>query len=161
MNNGVLKDAISIFGTVASIYGIILTLYQLYHLTSQTKAIKKELDKKSEETNRLLSYGALESQEHMLRSLTIYLGAKQYAIIESQLQDVKKTLLQISDEPTLKFIVEGNLKLLIQEIGMDIVSVNEKWRMGRELNESVLLKHNGEIITILQQASNILKQQGI
>ena len=159
MNNGVLKDAISIFGTVASIYGIILTLYQLYHLTSQTKAIKKELDKKSEETNRLLSYGALESQEHMLRSLTIYLGAEQYAIIESQLQDVKKTLLQISDEPTLKFIVEG--KHLIQEIGMDIVSVNEKWRMGRELNESVLLKHNGEIITILQQASNILKQQGI
>lgn len=152
---------LAIGGTLASVDGIALTLYQLRHLKSTTDTIQEELQKKSESTQSLLSYGELEKQEQSLRSMSSYLQAKQYAMVEAQLHEAQKVLFEIVNVESLKDVVEGNIDVLIQNIGIDIVNVTDAWTKGGYLNQTELLKHNNNIITLLQKASSILKQQGI
>jgi hypothetical protein len=152
---------LSIGGTVASVYGIILSLYQIYHLNSTTEAIQQELKNKSEKTNSFLSYGDLERLEQNLRTMTSYLKDKQYAMIEYQLQEAKKILFEISSNITIKEVVEGEIESLIQNIGIDISNVTEARTSGITINQKVLLEHNNSIITLLQKASTILKHNEI
>lgn len=152
---------LAIFGTVASIYGIALALYQIYHLSSTTKAIQDELNKKSEKTHSFLSYGDLEKQEQNLIAMSSYLKDKQYAMVEYQLQEAKKILLEISNNISIKDVIEGSIDRLIQNIGIDITNLNEARTSGISINQKVLLEHNNSIITLLQKASTILKHKEI
>lgn len=154
-------DYVSVIGTIASIYGIVLTLIQVSTISSRTQQIRKELKKKSEQTSRLLSYGELEKQEQMLKNFPLYINTQQYALIHFLLTDTQKELMVIHENSDIDDNQKKDIARLLQNIGYDLGAINDKWLENIDFKHDMVIQHVNAIIIFMQRISSKLRNQGI
>jgi len=154
-------DYISGLGSVASIYAILLAFIEFRSAKKVAKETKNAIESKIGEINHLLSYADLEKHIEYCSSISLYLKSGQYVAVAIRLEELKKVLLEVKNNQSIKDKNEFKIQQMVMRLGSDITAVGNKWKNVTELDSSRVLEHVNEISTFLQDISTKLKYQTI
>ena len=155
------SDYISGVGSVASVYAILITLWQI----SQVKRIADETAKavkgKKEEINHLLSYADVERHVEICNSISPYLKGLQYEAAAIKMAELKNILLDIKNNNSISGTNDYQIQKMVRIIGTDIVAMKSKWTKNEEIEENAILDHINDVSTFLQDISTKLKNKAL
>jgi hypothetical protein len=78
-----------------------------------------------------------------------------------RLEELKKVLLEVKNNQSIKDKNEFKIQQMVMRLGSDITAVGNKWKNVTELDSSRVLEHVNEVSTFLQDISTKLKYQTI
>jgi hypothetical protein len=154
-------DYMSGVGSVASIYAILLAFIEFRSAKKSAQETKNAIESKIGEINHLLSYADLEKHIEYCSSISLYLKSGQYVAVAIRLEELKKVLLEVKNNQSIKDKNEFKIQQMVMRLGSDITAVGNKWKNVTELDSSRVLEHVNEVSTFLQDISTKLKYQTI
>ena len=154
-------DYISGVGSVASIYAILLAFIEFRSTKKVAKETKNAIESKIGEINHLLSFADLEKHIEYCSSISLYLKSGQYVAVEIRLEELKKVMLEVKNNQSIKEKQEREIQRMVMRLGSDITAVRDKWKNVADFDSSTLLEHVNEVSTFLQDISTKLKYQTI
>lgn len=154
-------DYISGVGSVASIYAFLLAIIEFKSAKRSAEETKNAIETKIGEINHLLSYADLEKHIGYCSSIGHYMKSEQYEAVAIRLEEVKKILLEVKNNESIKEKSENEIQRMVMWLGSDIIAVRRKWKNVEDFDSSKVLEHVNEISTYLQDISTKLKHQTI
>ena len=156
MNDDKTGTAISVVGSVASIYAIIEALVKVKTLSKHTKEIEIAVKSKERESNKK------ETAEHKKQQVEVINRVQQYIDVNNaeaailKMEEVKAFLFSIKNNPTTPSKYQKSIPLILNTLNSDILSLR-----NRESNEAFpsnidrrqLNKNFSEIQNILSDMS--------
>ena len=154
-------DYVSGLGSVASVYAIIVAIFELKSAKKVARETKNAIDSKLTEVNQLLSYADVEKHIQICNSVSLSLQTNQYEAVAMKLDELKKILLEIKNNKSIKEKSEFNIQKMVMKLGTDISAVRGKWASLTDLDSSNVLSNVADVSTFLQDISAKLKHQTI
>lgn len=154
-------DYISGFGSIASIYAIIVAIIELKSVKKTTEETKAAVNNRLKEINHFLSYADVERHVEMCASITPYLQGVQYEAAALRLEELKKILLEIKNNKAFTEKSSYDISQMVARIGTDITALRSKWTSKEDINSATVITHVIEVSTFLQEISSKLKNQAI
>lgn len=154
-------DYMSGVGSVASIYAILLAFIEFRSAKKSAQETKNAIESKIGEINHLLSYADLEKHIEYCSSISLYLESQQYIAVAIRLEELKKILLEVKNNQSIKEKKDYDIQLMVLRLGSDITAVRDKWKNVVDFDSSKVLEHVNEVSTFLQEISTKLKYQTI
>jgi hypothetical protein len=152
------SDFISGVGSVASIYAIGITLWQLRQVKRVAKAAKNAAQKKSEEIVAFTIFAEIARHQEMCSGIVSCIYGEQYEAAAMKLNDIRKLLIEIR-EKKWDYADKTVLNKLISDIGNDSVNLRSRWMSKTELDTKVVLKHINRVSNVLSDISANLKNK--
>ena len=151
-----ISDYISGAGSVASIYAIFITLWQIIKKTDE---LKEAIDAKTKEISSFLTYADIEKHIEMCNSVYGDIYSSQYEAAAMKLDDIRKLLIDIRERMTVCMDV-AVVNRLISDIGNDSVNLRNCWISNGKLDNKIIFKHINELSNELSDmAANIKSEQ--
>jgi hypothetical protein len=152
------SDYISGVGSVASIYAIGITLWQLRQVKRVAQAAKDASQKKSEEIVAFTTFAEIARHQEMCSGIVSCIYGEQYEAAAMKLNDIRKLLIEIR-ERNWDYADKTVLNKLISDIGNDSVNLRNRWMLKTELDTKVVLKHMNRVSNVLSDISANLKNK--
>lgn len=154
-------DYMSGFGSIASIYAIIIAILELKSVKKVTEETKAAVSNKLEEVNHFLSYADIERHLEMCSSIALCLYGEQYEAVALRLEELKKVLLEIKNNNAYTEKNSYEITQMVMWIGTDVTALRNKWISQEVINSTTIITHVNEVSTFLQEISTKLKNQNI
>lgn len=151
-------DYISGIGSVASVYAILITLWQLRLVKVTSEATKEAVFTKTKEIETLFTYADIERHIEMCSYVQMCLQNQQYEAAALRMENLKGILIEIMINDILPPEASRHLQILIKRIGNDIVAVRGIWKDNQNNNMESILQHIDDVSTYLQKVSSIIKK---
>ena len=151
-------DCFSGVGSISSIYGIVLTLWQLNKVKRVAQAAKDAAMSKTKEIEMLTTYSSLQREKEMCNSIVSYINGKQFEAAAIKLDTIREHLIEIITKQSL---YEDDIKIIhniISDIGNDSVNMRKYWMESFELDTSKVIKHIVSLSNILAELSCKIKK---
>lgn len=145
-------DAASMIGTIGSIHGIGLTIWQLLKVKHVTEYVSAEVTKKLESLNDLFSMADISCCEEMIRSIYSYLKQEEYLAASIRLHDIMKILEECIANKFLS-TEEFRVRDVMQNLSLDI----EALYSPETLNVAMVRKHMAKMSELLMETSSKIK----
>lgn len=152
-------DYISGVGSVASVYAIFVTFYQLAKVKSITEETHKAVMKKSKEIETLLAFADIERHLEMCSYISMCLQSQQYEAAALKMLDLKKVLIEAKSDEANNYSRVSRLQDLIRHLGQDIVAVRGCWKENEIIDLERIQLNLDSIFTYLQELSVIIKKR--
>lgn len=152
------SDYISGVGSVASIYAIGVTLWQLRQVKRVAQAAKDAAQKKSEEIIEFTMFADVARHQEMCNGIASCIYGEQYEAAAMKMNDIRKLLIEIR-EKDLAFVDKTVLNKLISDMGNDSVNLRNRWMSKTELDTKLVLKHINKVSNVLSDISGNLKNK--
>jgi hypothetical protein len=152
------SDYISGVGSVASIYAIGITLWQLRQVKRVAQAAKDAAQKKSEEIVDFTLFAEVASHQEMCSGIVSCIYGEQYEAAAMKMNDIRKLFIEIK-EKNWEYVDKTVLNKLIIELGNDSVNLQNRWMSNTELDTKVVLKHINKVSNTLSDISANLKNK--
>lgn len=152
------SDYISGVGSVASVYAIGITLWQLRQVKRVAQAAKDAAQKKSEEIAEFTLFAEIARHQEMCSGIVSCIYGEQYEAAAMKLNDIRKLLIEIR-EKNWDYADKTVLNKLISDIGNDSVNLRSRWMSKTELDTKVVLKHINRVSNTLSDISANLKNK--
>lgn len=152
---------ISVVGSIASIYAIIIAVMELKTVKQSAEATKKAVEQKMENVNQLLTFAEVEKHLQICSSINVSLKTNQYEAVALKLEELKKILLEIKNNRSISDKDTAKIQSLVMKLGSDITAVRDKWSKINDFDSTLLLTHVNEVSTCLQDISTKLKHKAI
>ena len=151
-----ISDYISGAGSVASIYAIFITLWQIIKKTDE---LKEAIDAKTKEISSFLTYADIEKHIEKCNSVYANIYGSQYEAAAMKLDDIRKLLIDIRERMNVCDDVNV-VNRLISNIGSDSVNLRNCWISKGKLDNKIIFKHINELSNELSDiAANIKSEQ--
>lgn len=151
-------DYISGIGSVASVYAILITLWQLGQVKATSEATKDAVLKKTKEIETLFTYADIERHIEMCSYVHMCLQNQQYEAAALRMENLKGIMIEIMINNILPHEASRHLQILIKRIGNDVVAVRGIWKDNQNNNLRSILQHIDDVSTYLQKVSSIIKK---
>lgn len=152
------SDYISGVGSVASVYAIGITLWQLRQVKRVAQAAKDAAQKKSEEIAEFTLFAEIARHQEMCSGIVSCIYGEQYEAAAMKLNDIRKLLIEIR-EKNWDYADKTVLNKLISDIGNDSVNLRNRWMSKADLDTKVVLKHINRVSNVLSDISANLKNK--
>lgn len=152
------SDYISGVGSVASIYAIGITLWQLRQVKSVAQAARDAAQNKSKEIVEFTTFAEIARHQEMCSGIVSCIYGEQYEAAAMKLNDIRKLLIEIR-EKRWDYADKSVLNKLISDIGNDSVNLRSRWMSKTELDTKVVLKHINRVSNLLSDLSANLKNK--
>lgn len=152
-------DYISGVGSVASVYAIFVTFYQLGKVKSATDDIRQGVLAKSKEIETLLSFADIERHLEMCSYISMCLQNQQYEAAALKMSDLKKILIETRNNEANNKLKPFRLQDLIRHLGQDIVAVRGCWKESEVIDLKRIQLNLDSISTYLQELSANIKKE--
>lgn len=142
-------DCFSSVGSISSIYGIVLTLWQLNKVKRVAQAAKDAAMSKTKEIEMLTTYSSLQREKEMCNSIVSYINGKQFEAAAIKLDTIREHLIEIITKQSL---YEDDIKIIhniISDIGNDSVNMRKYWMESFELDTCKVIEHIISLSNIL------------
>ena len=150
-------DYISGIGSVASVYAVIIALIEIKSVKKTAKETQDAVKRKMKEVNNLLSYADVEKHVQMCSSINLCLREEQYEAVAMKLEELKKILIEIQNDQSIKEKRGYLIQPMVMRLGTDIVAVRNKWTELTDVDTSKVMEHVNEVATYLQDVSSKIK----
>lgn len=154
-------DYVSGIGSVASVYALIVTVLEIKSTKRTAKETQNVVNRRIKEVNQLLSYAEIEKHIQICSSISMCLKGEQYEAVAIRLEDLKKVLLEIKSNQSIKDKNDYKIQPMVMRLGTDITAVRNKWMGKSDLDTEIIMEHIVEASTYLQEISAKLKHQTI
>ena len=148
-------DYLSVIGSVASVYAIIITLWQLRQVKTAALAATEAALKKSVEIDSFITYANIERQLEACGVIASYVSGGQFEAAAIKLDEMRKLLIEMREKENHVEIYV--LNKAIGDIGNDSVNLRNHWLYNEDLDVKVILKHINTVSNILSDFSANLK----
>ena len=151
-------DYISGVGSVASLYGIIITLWQVSRVKKVATAASEAVDRKLEEIDSFMAFADVKRHIEICNSINVYLTLKEYEAAAIKIEQLREMLVNLRQSNELKDDDFNSASSHLQNLGTDLQSLR-KHRSGTvKLNSDVLFTHISDICNFLEEVSSKLKK---
>lgn len=152
-----LLDYFSGIGSIASIYGILLTLWQLNKVKEVAQAARDAAMSKAEEIESITTYSSLQREKEMCNSIVSYIHGEQFEAAAIKLDNIREHLVEIKTKRTLPEDDIMNINNIINDIGNDCVNMRMHWMKSLELDINKVIEHVNSLSIILAELSSKFK----
>lgn len=151
-------DYISGVGSVASLYGIIITLWQVSRVKKVATAASEAVDRKLKEIDSFMAFADVKRHIEICNSINVYLTLKEYEAAAIKIEQLREMLVNLRQSNELKDDDFNSASSHLQNLGTDLQSLR-KHRSGTvKLNSDVLFTHISDICNFLEEVSSKLKK---
>ncbi len=159
-NKASVVDYISGVGSVASIYGVLVALWQLRQIKSTADAAKEAAEKKSAELDAFVSFADVNRYIEVAKRIPAYLTYKnQYEAAIIYMEQLKEELIDVKRN---QYIDGNDIKLAdsyVLKLGTDIGSIRKQIVGVNSLDVEMVITHVSNICTFLQEISSKIKDK--
>ena len=152
-----LLDYFSGIGSIASIYGILLTLWQLNKVKEVAQAARDAAMSKAEEIESITAYSSLQREKEMCNSIVSYIKGKQFEAAAIKLDNIREHLIEIKTKLIHSEDDKKNINNIIIDIGNDSVNLRRSWMNSSELDTNKVIEHVNSLSIILAELSSKFK----
>ena len=152
-----LLDYFSGIGNIASIYGILLTLWQLNKVKEVAQAARDAAMSKAEEIESITTYSSLQREKEMCNSIVSYIKVKQFEAAAIKLDNIREHLIEIKTKLIHSEDDKKNINNIIIDIGNDSVNLRRSWMNSSELDTIKVIEHVNSLSIILAELSSKYK----
>lgn len=150
-------DYFSGIGSIASIYGILLTLWQLNKVKEVAQAARDAAMSKAEEIESITAYSSLQREKEMCNSIVSYIKGKQFEAAAIKLDNIREHLIEIKTKLIHSEDDKKNINNIIIDIGNDSVNLRRSWMNSSELDTIKVIEHVNSLSIILAELSSKYK----
>ena len=145
-------DAVTVVGTIGSIHGIGLTIWQLTKVKSATEQVAAGVKVKLESLNDLITMADVSSCEETIRSIHSYLERKEYLAASLRMSDVMKILKECV---AIGILSVDNVKVVnsMNYLSLDIEALNSP----STLDVRKVKSHMNKLEELLMETSSGIK----
>lgn len=152
------SNYISGVGSVASFYGIIISLCQIVKAKNAAEAAKEAAEKKSKEINDFMSFANISRHIELSKSISLSLSLKQYEAAIIKIEQLKELLVEMKEYGGLSIDESKSASIHISKLGIDIASIRKQMSGQNNLEDDIVVDHIVNTNTFLQEISAKLKK---
>lgn len=150
-----LVAGVSFWGSIASMIGILITIWQTIRIQSNTKATQKAIEETRKELNRTLTVYNVAKHNEMIKRIQDYLRETKPEIALYLLRDLRPALIEIKEDPIFKNTRHlHSMASCIVTMGMDIGNIEKTDFASQSANALDI----NRIIINLDELSSILSE---
>lgn len=154
-----ISDYISAVGSIASLYGIVFTLWQISQVKRVTEAVSEAVDKKLEEIDSLIVYADVKRHIEICNSINLYLMSKKYEIAAIKIEQLKEVLINLKQSKDLQVKDIDAASSHIFNLNVDLQSIRKYMYGTDKLNVEILFSHISDVCIYLQDLSSKIKRK--
>lgn len=154
-------DYISGVGSVASVYAIVITLWQLGKVKATSEATKEAVLAKTKEIEALFTLAYVERHVEMSSYISTCISNKQFEAAALKMEAMKGALIRVMERSVFPREASKHLQILIKNMGKDIVELRRSKEDSQINNEKLILQHVDDASTYLQKVSSIIKKRSL
>lgn len=152
------SDYITGIGSVASLYGIIIALYQIIQAKSAAEAAEIAAKQKIKEISHFMSFANISRHIEMSNSIPAFLSAQQYEAAIIKIDQLKELLVEIVEYEGLSDVERRIASSHITKLGTDIISLRKQMNGQNNLEQETVVTHIINTNTFLQAIYAKLKK---
>lgn len=152
------SDYISGVGSVASLYGILITLWQLKQVKSAANAAKNSVEKKMKEIDSFLTFADTKRHIEICNSLNLYLSREEYEAATIRLEQLREVLVNLKHSKDLSYDEMNSASIHTLNLGTDIQSLRKHLAGTSKLDLDVMFSHVSNVCDFLENVSSKIKQ---
>lgn len=148
----------TLLGFYVSIYGLVVTLWQIIALQNITKSTQSAVAQTREKIEQILSISDIAKIVTTIRLIEEYINSEKYELAKLRLCDVKDFMMRV------EFI--GKIELDIEEFGrlkkrveIDLNSIDKQLSNKARLDKIIFCQDMEEIASMLSRIENQLKSK--
>lgn len=121
-----LLNIISVIGTFASVFGVLIAYLQILSLKSTSESIGKAVSSSTHRLNTLLSVSDLAKSNKLIEEIQLLLQSDKYTASLIRFKDLKEVLIQANYNKDLReFTTTADYKSIIVDTSIDINTLND------------------------------------
>ena len=155
------SDYISGVGSVASVYAILIAIWQSRKAQNAAEAAESAANRKSKEIDKFMSFANISRHIEIANSISPFLAAKQYEAAIIKIDQLKELLVELKENRELSSEDRKSAQMNVIKLGSDIFSLRKQLMGYKSLDEDVLIVHISNVNTFLQEISAKLKKKEI
>lgn len=152
-------DYISGVGSVASLYGIIITLWQVSQVKKVATAASEAVDRKLEEIDSFMAFADVKRHIEICSSINMYLVAGEYEAAAIKIEHLREVLVSLRQSKELQDNDSKSVSSHILNLGTDLQSIRKHLVGTAKLNSDVLFTHISDVCNFLEEVSSIIKKE--
>lgn len=153
------SDYISGAGSVASVYAIIIALWQIKQAKSAAQAAEIAAINKSKEIDNFMSFANINRHIEISNSISPFLAAKQYEAAIIKIDQLKELLVDLKESKDVSNDDRNSASLFVIKLGTDVSSIRKQLSGYNSLDEEVVITHITCVNTFLQEMLAKLKKK--
>ena len=157
--NATCSDYISGVGSVASVYAILIALWQIRQTRTVAQAAADAAREKSKEIDKFLSFANINRHIEISNSILQYLSSGQYEAAIIKMDQLKELLIDLKENKLIDGDDWKTAHMSIIKLGTDVLSLRKQLSGYNCLDENVIIIHVSNINTFLQEISAKLKKK--
>lgn len=150
-----ISDYISGVGSVASIYAILITLWQF---VKKTDEIKEAVAAKTKEISSFLIFAEIEKKKEVCNTIYSCINGEQYEAAAMKLDDIRNLLIEMRDRSSDTSEIR-KINKLISDIGNDSVNLRNSWMSKEKIEIKIIFDHINRVSNVLSDISSNLKSE--
>lgn len=155
-----LFEWISLIGSIASIVGLPIALYQIYKIKSNTQITNDAIVKTSKEILRTYSIVDIAKYCAIIKLIQNLLNSSKYEIAVYQMRELKEVMIELKE---LRLLDIGNFKeemsSHIISIGTDISNLQKQISANKNVKIEIIIDNLDKIARLLNEVQAKLKHQ--
>lgn len=151
-------DYISGVGSMASFYGIIITLWQVCRVKKVAIAASEAVDRKLGEIDSFMAFADVKRHIEICNSINVYLTSKEFEAAAIKIEQLREVLTNLRQNKELQ---SNDLDLASQHIinlGTDSQSLRRHIMGTVELDSDVISSHVSDVCNYLVDVSSKIKR---
>lgn len=157
--NASFSDYVSGVGSVASVYGIIIALWQIKQTKNAAMAAENASIKKSKEIDDFMSFANISRHIEISNSILPYLATKQYEAAIIKIDQLKELLIELNESDGISDDERKYASSHVTKLSTDISSIRKQMLGYNILDEDEVVTHIMSVNTFLQEISAKLKRK--
>lgn len=154
-------DILSLIGSIASIIGIPLSLWQIFKIKSNTDASRKAIEETKGEIQRVASISDLAKVAEIIKHIQDSISEQKDDIALFRLKELKSIIIELKERPILDSTdFKEKISRHIVTIGADIINLhNLTLSVSTQIKRDIIVKHLEQVSDIIIEAQSRLKYQ--
>lgn len=149
--NASTSDYISGAGSVASVYAILLALWQIKQTRSAAQAAAMAAFMKSKEIDKFLSFANINRHIEISNSIPPFLAINQYEAAVIKIDQLKELLTELKVSKDLSLDDRKTAINYVFRLGTDISSIRQQMSGYNRLDKDIVITHVTDVNTFLQE----------
>lgn len=154
-------NTISIYGTYASIFGLIIACVQIFSIKKISEITKNEVNLTQRRISQIVSVSELSKANKIVQEIQNFISTDKHELGLLRMRDLKEIVIQSKCSSDLHKLTETpEYNEIIQKLSEDLNNMSEFVRNKKKINFSIINKNLESISTTILNYENNIKSNG-
>ena len=154
-------NAISLFGTYASVFGLAVAGYQIFLIKGISETTEQEVKNTHKRINQIISIADLSKANKIVQEIQHFIGTEKHELCLLRMRDLKEIIIQSKYSSNLSTLTETDeYNEIIQKLSIDLNNISDFSRSNKKVNFGIINENLEHISTIILNYESNIKSHG-